>query len=123
MDNTAVFLKKRLSGKIPPDFSFGKIANVIKAMPLLICVGDEVGKFVLADYKIVNLTITSKRNLYNLKLLYIWHVLCFSEYRRYVPPFKTPSGGGLGKPPNKRLFIPKKGRIKESGLQSWLPVL
>jgi len=77
MDNTAVFFKKRLSRKIPPDFSFGKIANVIKAMPLLIWVGDEAGKFVPADYKIVNLTVTSKRNLYNLKLLYLAYIMLF----------------------------------------------
>ena len=29
-----------------------------------------------------------------------------SAHLHVFPPFKTPSGGGLGKPPNKTLFIP-----------------
>ena len=61
------------------------MANVIKAMAPLISVGDEVGKFVPADYKIVNLTITSKRNLYNLKLLYLAYIMLFPQQEDNFP--------------------------------------
>lgn len=45
----------------------GEIVDVIKAMPLSICGDATHGKFVTASYKIVNLPLIPKKNLYNLK--------------------------------------------------------
>jgi hypothetical protein len=81
-------------------YATSKDRSLVKSMSLLNCVDSEGAGIFPNSYKIVNLTITSKQNLCNLKLLYLAYImLLFSMGRRLISLISLPSSFQNSKAP------------------------